>query len=90
MKDISSVSYLINNGKIRNLNDLYQQVSKASIARVLKLNPTSFSNYRSNHPESFKLSEFITLSEFFNVSLESITAIFANSESYYTQQNNNK
>ena len=85
MKDITKVSHLISQGKISNLNDLYEQVSKADIARALNQNPTSFTNYRSNNPESFKLSEFIVLSKFFNVSLESITTIFANSIDTYSQ-----
>jgi hypothetical protein len=85
MKDISKVSHLISHGKINNLNDLYAQVSKADIARALNLNPTSFTNYRSNNPESFKLSEFIVLSNFFKVSLDSITSIFANSIDNYSQ-----
>ena len=88
MKDITKVSHLISHGKITNLNDLYEQVSKADIARALNQNPTSFTNYRSNNPESFKLSEFIALSKFFKVSLESITMIFANSIDNYSELSN--
>ena len=85
MKDITKVSHLISHGKINNLSDLFEQVSKAEIARALNQNPISFTNYKSNNPESFKLSELIALSKFFNVSLESITTIFANSIDTYSQ-----
>ncbi|GLU56428.1 hypothetical protein Dfri01_58890 [Dyadobacter frigoris] len=87
MKDYSFVSRMIKNGTIKNVDELYQQVPKSTIAKVLNMNPTSFSNYRSAHPESFKLSEFIILAEFLSVSLESITSIFANSITYAHQEN---
>lgn len=75
----SEVEVLIKNGFIKNLDDLFRHLPKSRIAKVLDMNPTSFTNYKAHQPESFKLRELLVISEYLNVSLESITTIFANS-----------
>ena len=47
---------LILNGKIRTVNDLYDFLSKRLVAKVLGLNPSSFSNFKSKRLGDFKLT----------------------------------
>lgn len=78
-RQFSEVSTLIKSGQISDLEELFREVPKTQIAKALDLNATSFSNIKSNRPESFKLGEIITLSKFLNVSLESLIPIFEKS-----------
>lgn len=70
---------LINAGDIKNVEQLYNVVSKKFIADVLELNVNSFSNKKSNIPGEFKLTEIIKLASALEVDVRVLFEIFTNS-----------
>ncbi len=70
---------LINSGVIFDIKDLFNVMPKSYMAKILELNPVSFTNRKSNQPESFKLGELIKISDFIEVDLIDVVKIFNNS-----------
>jgi hypothetical protein len=70
---------LIASGRVSTLEELYKQVPKKVVAETLNLNATRFSNYKSNEPGEFKLSEIIELSKALETDILIVVKIFVNS-----------
>lgn len=77
MDKLKPVQSLINEGQIKNLSDLYERVSKKSIAEALGINPIAFTNRRANLAGKFKLEEIKILAEKMEVDFASLLSIFA-------------
>ncbi|MES2062495.1 MAG: hypothetical protein V4456_11285 [Bacteroidota bacterium] len=69
----------IKRGEINDLFQLYSYVPKKSVAQGLGLNSSSFSNFKSNHPEDFKVKELIKLAELLDVDVKIVFDIFLRS-----------
>ncbi|PYF68456.1 hypothetical protein [Pedobacter nutrimenti] len=70
---------MINEGKITTISALYKHIPKKDVAEIIGVNGTKFSNVKSNHPESFKLSDVQKLSLALKVDFLSMAKIFDNS-----------
>lgn len=70
---------LILEGRIKTVDDLYEILTKRLVAKVIGVNPNSFSNFKSKRLGDFKLSELIKLSEGLDLPIEHIIILFYNS-----------
>lgn len=78
-KNFETAKAYIKRGEINDLFQLYSYVPKKSVAKGLGLNPSSFSNFKSNHPEDFKIKELIKLAELLDVDVKVVFDIFLKS-----------
>lgn len=69
----------IDSGRITNMPQLYDFLTKAGVAKILGLNPSSFSNYKSENPGEFKLNQIILLAATLNIEIMIMILIFLKS-----------